>query len=53
VIEDLLNHYRIIACSEDAEVIEKILARLDKKTTEPQGPWRPPCRAPPQCGLFD
>jgi hypothetical protein len=44
---------RIIACIEDPEVIEKILAHLDKKTTEPQGPWPPLCRAPPQRGLFD
>jgi hypothetical protein len=43
---------RIIACIEDPEVIEKILAHLDKKTTDsPGGP--PPCRAPPQRGLFD
>ena len=43
---------RIIACIEDPEVIEKILAHLDKKTTESPG-WPPPCRAPPQRGLFD
>ena len=36
---------RIIACIEDPEVIEKILAHLDKKTTESPG-WPPPCRAP-------
>ena len=40
------------ACIEDPQVIEKILAHLDKKTTDsPGGP--PPCRAPPQRGLFD
>ena len=44
---------RIIACIEDADVIEKILTHLDKKITEPKGPWPPPCRAPPQRGLFD
>jgi hypothetical protein len=43
---------RIIACIEDPEVIEKILAHLDKKTTDSPG-WPPPCRAPPQRGLFD
>lgn len=43
---------RMIACIEDPEVIEKILARLDQKTTESPG-WPPPCRAPPQRGLFD
>ncbi len=43
---------RIIACIEDPEVIEKILAHLDQKTTESPG-WPPPCRAPQQRGLFD
>jgi hypothetical protein len=43
---------RIIACIEDPEAIEKILAPLDTKTTESHG-WPPPCRAPPQRGLFD
>ena len=42
---------RIIARIENPEVIEKILAHLDQKTTESPG-WRPPCRAPPQRGLF-
>jgi len=37
---------RIIACIEDPEVIEKILAHLDRKTTDSPG-WPPPCRAPP------
>ena len=44
---------RIIACIEDPEVIEKILAPLDAKASEPEAPLRPPCRAPPQRGLFD
>ena len=44
---------RIIACIEDAEVIEKILTHLDAKAAEPQAPRRPPCRAPPRGGLFD
>ena len=43
---------RIIACIEDPEVIEKILAHLDQKTTESPG-RPPPCRAPPQRGLFN
>jgi hypothetical protein len=44
---------RIIACIEDAEVIEKILTHLDAKAAEPDAPWRWPCRARPQRGLFD
>ena len=39
---------RIIACFEDAEVIEQILTHLDTKAVEPEAPRRPPCRAPPQ-----
>ena len=37
---------RIIACIEDAAVIEKILAHLDAKAAEPQAPRRRPSRAP-------
>ena len=44
---------RIIACIEDAEVIEKTLAHLDAKAIEPEAPRRPPSRAPPQRVLFD
>jgi hypothetical protein len=44
---------RIIAYIEDLVVIEKILAHLDAKASEPEAPRRPPCRAPPQRGLFD
>jgi len=44
---------RIIACIEDPEVIDKILAHLDAKASESEAPLRPPCRAPPQRGLFD
>jgi len=44
---------RIIACIEDAEVIEKILAHLDAKGAECEATRRPPCRAPPRRGLFD
>jgi hypothetical protein len=43
----------IIACIEDPDVIEKILAHLDWKAPEPNATRRPPCRAPPQRGLFD
>ncbi|AGA35155.1 hypothetical protein TVNIR_3522 [Thioalkalivibrio nitratireducens DSM 14787] len=44
---------RIIACIEDPDVIETILTHMEKNTTEANGPWRPPCRAPPQSSLFD
>jgi hypothetical protein len=44
---------RIIACIEDPEVIEKILTHLDAKGVAPEASRRPPCRAPPQTGLFD
>ena len=44
---------RIIACIEDPDVIEKILTHLDGKVPEPKATRRPPCRAPPQRGLFD
>ena len=44
---------RIIACIEDPDVIEKILTHLDAKAPEPEATRRPPCRAPPQRGLFD
>ena len=43
---------RIIACIEDPGVIEKILTHLDAKAPEPEGTQWPPCRAPPQRGLF-
>ena len=41
---------RIIACIEDADVIEKILTHLDLNGGEPEATRRPPCRAPPQGG---
>jgi hypothetical protein len=44
---------RIIACIEDAEVIEKILTHLEAKAPDPEAPRWPPCRAPPWRGLFD
>ena len=44
---------RIIACIEDADVIEKILTHLDAQGAECEATRRPPCRAPPQRGLFD
>jgi hypothetical protein len=44
---------RIIACIEDPAIVEKILAHLNAKVREPEATRRPPCRAPPQRGLFD
>jgi len=44
---------RIVACIEDPAVIEKILAHLDAKASEPEALMPPPFRAPPQQGLFD
>jgi len=44
---------RIIACIEDPDVIEKILTHLGTKAAEPEAIRQPPCRAPPQRGLFD
>ncbi len=44
---------RIIASIEDPVVIEKILTHLDEKGAAAEAPRRPPCRAPPQRGLFD
>jgi len=43
---------RIIACIEDPAVIKKILAHLDKKEACTEPARLPPCRAPPQAGLF-
>ena len=39
---------RIIACIEDAVVIEKILAHLDAKAAAAQSARAPPSRAPPE-----
>ena len=44
---------RLIACIEDPVVIEKILTHLAAKAAAPEATRRPPCRAPPQTGLFD
>ena len=44
---------RIIACIEDPAVIKKILTHLDKKDACTEPARLPPCRAPPQAGLFD
>jgi hypothetical protein len=44
---------RIIACIEDPVVIEKILTHLDKQDPSVEPARLPPCRAPPQGGLFD
>jgi len=43
---------RIIACVEDAAVIEKILAHLDKQDAPTELSRLPDTRAPPQAGLF-
>ena len=43
---------RIIACIEDPLVIEKILTHLDQKSTSIEASRLPPCRGPPQAGLF-
>jgi hypothetical protein len=43
---------RIIACIEDPDVFEKILAHLDLKGGG-EATRRPSCWAPPQRGLFD
>jgi hypothetical protein len=42
---------RIIACIEDPEFIEKIVAHLDAKGAELELSRLPPCRAPPQWGV--
>jgi hypothetical protein len=39
---------RIIACIEDAAVIEKILAHLDARAAAAQAARPPPSRAPPE-----
>jgi hypothetical protein len=44
---------RIIACTEDPDVIKKILSHLDAKASESPGIRLPPCHAPPQPALFD
>ena len=44
---------RIIACIEDPVVIKKILTHLDKQDPSVEVSPLPPCRAPPQGGLFD
>jgi len=44
---------RIIACIEDPVVIVKILTHLDEKGAAADAAQLPPCRAPPQAGLFD
>ena len=44
---------RIIASIEDPMVIKKILTYLDEKDASAEPVRLPPCRAPPQSGLFD
>ena len=43
----------IIACIEDAVVIEKILTHLNEKALPIAAPLLPRSRAPPQAGWFD
>jgi hypothetical protein len=40
-------------CIEEPEVIEKILTQVAGKGAVVEAPRLPPCRAPPQAGLFD
>ena len=44
---------KIIACIEDPEVIQKILAHLDDRASPADLSLLPKCRAPPATGLFD
>ena len=44
---------RIIASIEDPAVIKKILTHLDTNNASAEPSRLPPCRAPPQGGLFD
>ena len=44
---------RIIAGIEDPVVIKNILTHLDKQDPSVEVSPLPPCRAPPQDGLFD
>jgi hypothetical protein len=44
---------RIIASTEDPNIIEKILTHPDAKGAEPEATRRPPCRALPRRELFD
>ena len=46
------GHVKIIACIEDPVVIEKILTHLERKDAGGATRRLPPCRAPPQAGLF-
>jgi len=43
----------VLDCIKDPVVIEKILTHQDAKASESEVSRRPPCRAPPQRGLFD
>ena len=46
------GHVKVIACIEDPLVIEKSLTHLDRNDTAGAARRLPPCRAPPQAGLF-
>ena len=43
---------RIIACIEDPAVINKILTYIESKNASAEPARSPPCRAPPQLGVF-
>ena len=43
---------RIIVSLEETEVVVEILTQLDAKRAAPGAARRPPCRVPPQTGLF-
>ncbi len=45
---------RLAAASETAyPTTKKIITHLDKRDGSEQASWLPPCRVPPQAGLFD
>jgi len=44
---------KIIACIDEEEVIEKILAHVDAKVLQPEAAMLPPSRAPPQLEIDD
>ena len=43
---------KVIASIEDPAVIDKILAHLNQNSTSIEASRLPPCRGPPQAGLF-
>jgi len=43
----------VVALALIPEAIAFSIIHLDSKAPQSEGTWRPPCRAPPQRGLFD